>query len=337
MTERLSKIANELLPAIGYGDAAGLPVETKHADYIRAEYGEIQQLVPPRENPFYRGEYPAGSTSDDTQLSVVVAESLVGARDFSLQDLAERHVQAYHDTPRVQAPSGRIIVRGWGGSTTNSMERLAAGVEPSESGEQGGSGNGIIMKMAPLAVWQALADVDAPERQDQYDQFTTMTHDSDIARTTTRLHGEVLQVLAKGGASAEMTELVTEYTSAMARDFPDEAAQIQRAVTRPCETFDELVERYAVGKTGFKYGFYVPETLAIAYDIFLGARGDFETSVYRAVNLGGDCDSTASIVAAMATCQSGGTCEVPVDMAKVQDIEALRILSRKLAQTGGEL
>ena len=107
---------------------------------------------------------------------------------------------------------------------------------------------------------------------------------------------------------------------------------LHQAVYNPCQTDEELAERYAAGKLGTDYGFYVPETLAIAYDIFLGAGGDMQAAVYRAVNLGGDSDSTASIVAAMIACQSGGAYKEPPDMESVQGIERLRTVSTQLAE-----
>ena len=50
---RFERIAENLLPSIAYGDAAGLPVETRDAEYIRDMYGAIDRLMPTRENPFY--------------------------------------------------------------------------------------------------------------------------------------------------------------------------------------------------------------------------------------------------------------------------------------------
>lgn len=330
MRERYENAARELLPAIGYGDAAGLPVETKNAAYISEHHGYITKLKPPLENPFYKGEWEAGSTSDDTQLSRVVAESIIEQSGFLLDDQACYHMQAYYETPRVQK-GDKVVVRGWGGSTTHSMERLAAGTSPEYSGEKDGAGNGIIMKMAPLAIWQTMADVDDSSRSRQYDALTTMTHDSDIARLCTRVHGAVLSRVLETGDLQTITDTVHGQLADIS-DFPGETSLLHRAVDEPCQSFDELVARYAAGNSGFKYGFYVPETLAIVYDIALGSEGDFETAVYRAVNLGGDADSTASIVASMVAFSSEGEYTRPQDMYKVHDIDQLYAVSEQLSR-----
>lgn len=333
MNEKIRSAAREVLPAIGYGDAAGVPFETKSAADIAAR-GDVSELMPTHDNPFFKGTWEAGTTSDDTQLSVAVAESLIEAGGFSLQTLSEHHITAYHETPRVQLPSGRIRLRGWGASTSTAIERLIEGVSPEMSGQEGGSGNGVIMKMAPLAIWHALSEANQSTRKEQYDALTTMTHDSDIARLCTRVHGEVLHALLTEDRS--LAEMVHESVRETSSDFPDETSLLLRAVDAPCRSFDELIERYAAGKTGKQYGFYVPETLAIVYDIMLGSEGDFDRAVYWAVNLGGDCDSTASIVASMIACASGGAYAKPRDMDKVQDIDRLRELSAALVESGEE-
>lgn len=323
--EIIYSAACEVLPAIAYGDAAGLPVEGKPAEYIRERYGRIAELQAPSDHPFFPGR-ARGTVSDDTQLSLAVAESLVRTGGFSLKSLAAGHIATYRQAPR----TAEGVPCGWGGSTVKAVERMISGVPPRESGEKGKAGNGVVMKMAPLVVWQVLGEVDGRTRRGQYDLLTNMTHNSEIARICTRLHGEVLSALLKGRTVSEAADSFIRNLAV--NNFSKESELLHRAVHSPCQTDEELAERYAAGKSGTDYGFYVPETLAIAYDIFLGAGGDMQAAVYRAVNLGGDSDSTTSIVAAMIACQSGGAYKEPPDMESVQGIEQLRTVSTQLAE-----
>ena len=327
MSEKLRAAADRLLPAIGYGDAAGLPAEGKSAREIRELYGEITGLVPPINHPFFPYE-GRGTTSDDTQLSLVTEWSLIDKDDVSPESLRDVYIEAYDSTPRVQRKDGSIA-RGWGGSTINAVERMKQGIPPLEAGEKGAAGNGVVMRMGPLAVWQAFRSIDAYTRHEQYDDFTNMTHDSDMARRCTRLHGDVLTALMKGDGPFD--EVVRGAAHDMSGDFAREADLLRQAVDSPCRDAEELARRYAHGKTGKQYGFYVPETLAIAYDIFLGAKGDMNTAVYRAVNLGGDSDSTASIVAAMSVCATGDLFKEPPEIRYVQGIDVLRSVSREFS------
>lgn len=324
-TERIYQAARQILPAIAYGDAAGLPVEAMSAEQISENYGRITELQAPSDHPFFPGS-ARGMVSDDTQLSLAVARSLLKNNGFSLESLADEHIAAYRQAPR--AAEG--VPCGWGGSTVKAVERMISGVSPRESGEKDKAGNGVVMKMAPLVVWQVLGEVDKRTRRGQYDLLTNMTHNSEIARICTRLHGEVLSALLEGRTVSEAADRFIQTLAV--NDFSKESELLHRAVYNPCQTDEELVERYAAGKSGTDYGFYVPETLAMAYDIFLGVGGDMQAAVYRAVNLGGDSDSTASIVAAMIACQSGGAYKEPPDMESVQGIEQLRTVSTQLAE-----
>lgn len=324
-TERIYQAARQILPAIAYGDAAGLPVEAMSAEQMSENYGRITELQAPSDHPFFPGS-ARGTVSDDTQLSLAVAESLIRTGGFSLESLTDEHIAAYRQAPRTTegAPCG------WGGSTIKAVERMISGVPPRESGEKGKAGNGVVMKMAPLVVWQVLGEVDKRTRRGQYDLLTNMTHNSEIARICTRLHGEVLSALLEERTVSEAADSFIRNLAV--NNFSKESELLYQAVHSPCQTDEDLAERYAAGKSGTDYGFYVPETLAIAYDIFLGAGGDMQAAVYRAVNLGGDSDSTASIVAAMIACQSGGAYKEPPDMESVQGIEQLRTVSTQLAE-----
>ena len=81
--ESIYNAACEVLPAIAYGDAACLPVEGKPVEHIRERYGRITELQAPSDHPFFPGS-ARGTVSDDTQLSLAVARSLIN-NGFSLE------------------------------------------------------------------------------------------------------------------------------------------------------------------------------------------------------------------------------------------------------------
>lgn len=193
---KLRGIGEQLLPAIAYGDAAGLPVETKSHAEIAEEYGFITELIPVQSNPYYVGDFPVGTWSDDTQLSIATAKALLRHGDVSMAAIADEHVIAYNETPFIKKANGNMIKRGWGGSTTASVERYIAGVPLGENGEIGGTGNGVIMKLAPLAYWLIARGEDKEQAYVKLDSFTSFTHDSDVPRVATRVHYDVLKCLA---------------------------------------------------------------------------------------------------------------------------------------------
>jgi len=318
---------NVLIPVIAYGDAAGLPVETRSAEYIAETYGKIQSLLPTNENPLFANESEPGIWSDDTQLTMAVARALIKAGEFNIETMVESHISAYDSTPEIFR-KGKMIKRGWGGSTIDAMEKLKLGISPAESGTVDGSGNGVLMKIAPLAYWQAAQDTPDDVRYEQYDALTNMTHNSAISRLTTRVHGDMLKYLIengyeKNGFTNELFNSVAQHE--VATQSGGEASEILSYLSSMENRNDILVGTDAKG-------FYAPQTLAMAYGAFILNEGKFTESVYEAVNLGGDTDSTASIVAGMSAFASQEIVRIPIDHQQLDQLQLLKKTSRQLAQ-----
>lgn len=142
-------IASMLLSAIG--DALGAPIEGLSLAKRKA-FGRVETYMSNSQHP-WNGNLRPGQWTDDTQLMLVVAESLIasGGR-INMDDMAARHVVALDDAQRDGI--------GWGRTTTLVIERLKSGVHWSNSGEnlgEGyGAGNGVAMKVAPIGALLAL-------------------------------------------------------------------------------------------------------------------------------------------------------------------------------------
>ena len=339
---KLQKTGEMLLPSIAYGDAAGFPVETKSFRYIEETYREISSLQKTETSPFYEGEWPAGTWTDDTELSEVMVGALTAAETFDLNTIASEHVKVFTAADKKYDNNGKLSISFYGRSTTDSLQRLANGVSPEVSGKKDGTGNGIIMKMAPLAYWQHARQTALEERYRQYDALTTMTHDGDVARICTRVHGDMLAYLLEGNFnSANFTSVLFDSVSRHEAVF-DQPGVVSGSLSflsgDTVPTPDDVKAFYlprsvdvTERKFGFSYSFHVPETLAVAYAAFLHGQGDYEKSVYTAVNLGGDADSTASIVGAMVNFAQSGEQRMPADLDKIKDLKRLQRVSRQLA------
>lgn len=118
------------------GDALGMPVEGWPPIEIVRRYGIIRELV--------AGRLAAGSYTDDTQMTIALAESLVARRGYDSGDLAERLLAGYE--PR----------RGYGRGSREALARLAAGVPWEEAGKSsfgvGSFGNGAAGRVAPIGL-----------------------------------------------------------------------------------------------------------------------------------------------------------------------------------------
>lgn len=330
MTEKdiLYRQGSELLPAIAYGDAAGLPFETNTAEEIAQAYSRVYTLHPTSLSPLFANKEKPGGWSDDTQLSVAVSEALIAANGFDIDAMAETHIKAYDDTKDVYF-HGRTRKQGWGKSTEGAIEALKNGTPPAESGVLDGAGNGVLMKLAPLAYWQTVRSISDDERAAQYDALTTMTHDSDTARLTTRVHGDVLKhLMTTAYDKDEFLEMLR--VSVAHHQFETKQFGVLHDAVK---YIDHPLSTEKILHHTDKKGFYAPQTLAMAYGAFVLHYGDFKNSVYEAVNLGGDTDSTAAVVAGMSTFKNKETLRMPLDYTHIEKLGELKTLSQKLAQT----
>jgi ADP-ribosyl-[dinitrogen reductase] hydrolase len=136
--------ARGVLCGVACGDALGRPVEFMPASEIRAQHGQLDEMI-----GHGTWNQPAGTITDDTEQALCIARSLAEQHEFDPADIAERFVAWYDSNP---FDIGRM--------TMKSLSRLKHGDEWDEAGqhvwesspEGQNAGNGSVMRCAPLAI-----------------------------------------------------------------------------------------------------------------------------------------------------------------------------------------
>jgi ADP-ribosylglycohydrolase len=226
---------------------------------------------------------------------------------------------------------------GWGGSTTDSVKRLMQGVEPTDSGEPKGAGNGVLMKMAPLVYWQAAGETPPEQATQQVIALTRMTHKAPEAVVSSLVHANVLRRLMDTRLESDMKldkdflDFTAWYADSVEHELgvPQITSNYLGKLATAAE--DEDFEPVEILRLVPNHGFYAPETLVMAYGSFM-RESRYPQSVYRGVELGGDADSVGSIVATMSVFTYGAV-EKPHDYDQVFDMPRLERISRRLAKT----
>lgn len=233
------------LLAAACGDALGAPVETMSAKQIfdaTNGRGVTEYIAPLQTRITETMSLPAGSTTDDTQLTLSVADSLIRSGRFNLKDQGyslvearfgttdptklKRYLNSYdRDVPivdRSHTCSWHGIGLRWGRTTESAAVKIATfiasrgadGRDPcqitiSEPGK--GAGNGPAMKIAPLAIAYTPVTPDVDAKGTYRGQSTHpndfVSHAFDLARQT---HGEIIPAhgaIAIGTAIATMLAL----------------------------------------------------------------------------------------------------------------------------------
>jgi len=303
------------LAGVAIGDALGMPVEMMTpAEILQATGGAgVTDLLSPiqRRIKGTQGLAP-GATTDDTQLTFAVARALIDCRDFKIARQALELVIAYEKNDF-----------GWGRSTRKAAKELRAyladggrspGVgrhpelpvpPPVKPGD--GCGNGVAMKIAPLAVFHALGGGFPEPFLSDAMALGLMTHGDPRASFAAAALGAAIDavlsnrckpcdgfclrhlVLRQAVQTAERLEFRYQF-------FRNNAADTLSA--RLKVLWNSLGDAAGLrDKAGT--GCFALESVPFAIGTFLRHPADFRRGVLEAVNAGGDADSTASMVGAL--------------------------------------
>ncbi|HVI46764.1 MAG TPA: ADP-ribosylglycohydrolase family protein [Chitinophaga sp.] len=267
---------------IAIGDALGVPVEFKTRSYLSENsvtgmigYGSWNQ--------------PPGTFSDDASLSFCTAESL--ALGYNIDHLANTFLQWYqhgywgaHDQ-----------VFDIGNTTRLALQRIATGTSPLLAGgfEEFENGNGSLMRMMPLAFYLA-AEKDINTRYQLVKEISGITHLHFRSVLACFIYVEYLRNLLT--TSSDPRKAYEQIQSAVNnfvrnRQFnPTEIKHFERILQNDISAISEEL----ILSSG-----YVIHTLESALWCLL-TTDSYSSCVLKAVNLGGDTDTTAAVAGAAA-------------------------------------
>lgn len=298
------------LLGLAIGDALGMPVEGWSAAAIRAHYGRLAGFLPaPR-----RG-LRAGQFTDDTQMAIYLAQSIVDCGVVEPEHVAQAWVKWLH--------SGDV--RGIGRSTYLALRRLASGTPWEESGQRGeyAAGNGAAMRIAPVGLVDCL-DLERL-RQDVRD-VSVITHANREAVAGAQAVACAIAWLATGQARLDtlIEDVVAFIGSGRVAEGLRQAQELLAADASAEEALTEL------GNTG-----WVVHTIASSFFCFLKTAGDFEATVISAVMGGGDTDTIAAIAGALSGAHNGASGIPARWLEGMEDRERLSRLARQLHRLSG--
>jgi ADP-ribosyl-[dinitrogen reductase] hydrolase len=263
------------LIGLACGDALGGPVEFD----TRAQ---MDQRFPDGLRDFIGGGWLSlfpGEVTDDTQMALDVARSLVANPDGNMDDLASRFLAWRNSDPK-----------DIGNTTRDALDRLARGVPWNEAGEEAyrnrgprdSAGNGAIMRCAPIA----MRFRNDPERlRDVSIDVSRITHANPLCTWASVAVNQAIAALLNGASIA----------GALAGSSTGiENAQVRAAVDQGTPN-----KREAVKSAGF-----VLDTMGAAYWTILQSSS-FEDAVVTAIGLGGDTDTTGAVAGALAGAHYG--------------------------------
>jgi ADP-ribosylglycohydrolase len=308
----------------GVGDALGWPVEGLGRAEILAA-GDLTGGYRPARRPGIAEPYPPGSYSDDTQQTIVVAESIVARGRVDPADLAHR----FHALWK----AGQAV--GIGRAFRETMERIEAGAPVDQAASAEWPWNGAAMRVGPVA----LLDWRRPERlAADVVAASQVTHrEPSAVAAALAVAGAIVYALTR--ARVEPAGLV-EAAAALAAPVDAELArQVRRlpsllAIDETAARAEILALPGARRPDGTPDGVSVvatPTVLASLY-AFLRSPDDYLAVVGTCLGMGGDVDTFAAIAGTIAGAHLGAAA-LPVGLVDgVQDGERMRVLAGGLAR-----
>lgn len=265
------------LLGLAVGDALGGPVEFMAPGHFLAVQGYG------RGGP--HGLEP-GEWTDDTSMALALASS-IGEKGWDLGDQMDRYSAWMNE--------GRYSVKGWcfdiGGTTRQSIEMYALTRDPRRcaSRQEGDSGNGSIMRLAPVPImYHRLFPDDLESLCTFAEESSLTTHASEQCLSACSYLACVLAALINGEDRDEVL---------------NPAGPVYEALYRR-RHMNQLVHEVARGSylsksKRIEASGWVIHTLEAALWAFHDAP-DFRTAVLKAVNLGGDADTVGAVCGQLA-------------------------------------
>ncbi|MDQ3334180.1 MAG: ADP-ribosylglycohydrolase family protein [Myxococcota bacterium] len=290
------------------GDALGTTYEFKRIeqpDYPTLATGPATDVV--GAGPF---DLAAGAVTDDTQLAICIARSLVERGGFDPADIAKRYIVWLEHAFDV------------GGQTLGAIDQLRDGTPYSSAGltvwrerERKPAGNGSLMRTAPIAV--AFADKPMAAVVEAAMVESMITHADPrcalacaafdaaaAAAIVTPLDGAAMVKVARAGLALGAQRLRAGWSDPLDREH------LERAVV---ELEGDLDAALAVEPGVYRVGLHVHETAGFVRVAFRLAfwhavhTPSWRDAVVDVASRGGDADTNAAIVGALLGARDGAS------------------------------
>ena len=267
------------------GDALGMPVEGFSIDKIRGSFRRVEG--------FMNSRLGLGTYTDDTQMMIGVAESLIDSRDFDGEDMSWRFIRNFE------------ITRGYGPGTIQTLIRIRKGSGWDKASKavfpEGSFGNGSSKRIAPIGL---VYGDDTAVLAELARKTSIITHSHPLS-----INGAQLQAFAIAKAlhldpsddvetnRQSFIAALMDFSSSLANPYPERMDIICDFLNgNPSE--EEIITKLGNNEVSVNS---VPTALYCS----LRHLDDFREGVLMAVNLGGDTDTIGAMTGAILGAYNG--------------------------------
>lgn len=275
MAKNIIDAAEGVLLGTFAGDALGMPLEGFSREKIVSQYGFVRGYL--------EGRLPAGSYTDDTEMTLGLAESLVDRGEFDPEDAAARFVENF------------TLWRGYGSRTCGVISKLRTG-NPWHAVGVDSWGNGGAMRVSPIGLFYC----GDPKLKEVAEMSCRITHNHPNA-----LSGAVVMAVAVAEAVRRGLLFIDVDIPSFQDVLVPVASAFGEALVGPLERLGDvrMGKDPEAGAAALSAAFPCDVTavgsVPAALAAFLNAD-NFEDAVVTAVNAGGDTDTLGAMAGALA-------------------------------------
>lgn len=180
------------LVGLAIGDTLGATVEFMKPEQIEAQYGKLRDIIGGGWLKLKPGE-----VTDDTQMTLCVARSLIAQGGYNAADMADRLLAWYRSDPQ-----------GTGKACRDGLERYAQTGETERPVDEKTAGNGALMRILPIILYFA-------EQPDFLGRtllhHVHLTHTSQISDAAYTCYAELILKVLGGAGLDELLDTTGGY------------------------------------------------------------------------------------------------------------------------------
>ncbi|MBI5594798.1 MAG: ADP-ribosylglycohydrolase family protein [Elusimicrobia bacterium] len=265
-----------MMLGLAIGDALGSPAEFLSLGQIKERYGPNGVSDYVKDKAMF---------TDDTQMSIAVAEALLEAGRLpitGLMDAVTRKFVEWHDSPdNFRAP---------GIATMQACRRMKEGTSWMLSGDKQSKGCGSVMRSAPVGFYYRDA---LPRLKDAAHVIGICTHKNPTADAACQGTAFAAALAIDGTPPAQWPGRIMAFTKGLSEEF---TATIHRVESAAAMADEEKAVSF-IGR--FFHGWTADEVLGIALYSVMRHPEDFSACVLRSINNSGDSDSIGCVAGAL--------------------------------------
>jgi ADP-ribosyl-[dinitrogen reductase] hydrolase len=266
------------------GDALGAPLEFLNLIQRKNKFGVVNQYI--------KSDWGVGKYTDDTQLTLVTANTIIDSKGYSSEDFLKKLIDWYKtqiDGTQSRAP---------GIGTMESCRNLYNGAHEDMNKKIPSFGCGSAMRTSPIGLFYHDNNTKLIKSACNSSNFTHNNQKGRFGATVSAY--AVARALDKIDSSEEYLDDLISFSESLPDDcidfdFLDKIKKMRKNIGQSTEHVQEL----------FNDGFLVDGVVPQAIFIFSKNYGDFEKTVVEAANYGADSDSVGCIAGAISGAYNG--------------------------------